>query len=87
MSVEIEGLRLGQTFFDPYLAILAPNRFVLDSDDDTTLVQQDATVAVTASEDGPLFIEVRESAFGGSNRCRYRLHIGQFPLGGLIYFS
>ena len=79
VSVEIEGLRLGESFFDPYVAILAPNRFLLAADDDTTLVRQDATVAVVAPNDGPLIIEVRESSFGGSNRCRYRLHIGRFP--------
>jgi len=79
VSAEIEGLRLGESFFDPYVAILDPNRFVLAADDDTTLIRQDAAAAVTASKDGPLIIEVRESAFGGSNRCRYRLHVGRFP--------
>ncbi len=79
ISAEVEGLRLGESFFDPQVAILAPNRFVLASDDDTPLVRQDAAAAVTATEDGPLIVEVRESAFGGSNRCRYRLHIGKFP--------
>jgi pre-peptidase len=79
VSVEVEGLRLGESFFDPHVAILAPNRFVLAADDDTPLVRQDAAAAITASEDGPLIVEVRESAFGGSNRCRYRLHVGRFP--------
>ena len=79
IAVEVEGLRLGRTFFDPYVAILAPNRFILAADDDTTLVRQDAAVAVTAPEDGPLIVEVRESAFGGSGDCSYRLHVGRFP--------
>lgn len=79
VSVEVEGLRLGESFFDPHVAILAPNRFVLAADDDTPLVRQDAAASITASEDGPLIVEVRESAFGGSNRCRYRLHVGRFP--------
>ncbi len=79
ISVEVEGLRLGETFFDPYVAILAPNRFVLAADDDTTQVRQDTAVAMIASEDGPLIVEVRESSFGGSSQCRYRLHVGRFP--------
>ena len=79
VSVEVEGLRLGESFFDPYVAILAPNRFVLAADDDTTLIRQDAAAVIVAPEDGPLIVEVRESAFGGSNRCRYRLHVGEFP--------
>ncbi|MHB8900520.1 MAG: pre-peptidase C-terminal domain-containing protein [Thermoguttaceae bacterium] len=79
ISVEVEGLRLGETFFDPCVAILAPNRFVLAAADDTPQVRQDAAVALLAPEDGPLIVEVRESSFGGSAQCRYRLHVGRFP--------
>jgi hypothetical protein len=79
LSVEIEGLRLGETFFDPCVAIYDAKRFLLAGADDTPLVWQDAALSTIAPEDGAYFIEVRESSFGGSNRCRYRLHVGTFP--------
>ena len=79
LSVEIEGLRLGETFFDPYVAIYDARRFMLAGADDTPLVWQDAALSAIVPQDGTYFIEVRESSFGGSNRCRYRLHVGTFP--------
>jgi hypothetical protein len=79
ISVEIEGIRLGQTFFDPYAAILDKDRFVLAGSDDTPLVNQDAACSAVAPEDGVYVVQVRESAFGGSGACRYRLHVGDFP--------
>jgi hypothetical protein len=79
LSVEIEGLRLGETFFDPYVAIYDSRRFMLAGADDTPLVWQDAAISAIVPQDGTYFIEVRESAFGGSDRCRYRLHVGTFP--------
>ncbi len=85
VSVEIEGLRLGETFFDPYVAILNSRRFVLAGSDDTPLVRQDAVAAIVADADGRYVIEVRESSFGGSARCRYRLHVGAFPRPLAVY--
>jgi hypothetical protein len=79
LSVEIEGLRLGETFFDPYVAIYDTRRFMLAGADDTPLVWQDAAISAIVPQDGTYLIEVRESSFGGSNRCRYRLHVGTFP--------
>ncbi len=79
ITAEIEGIRLGQTFFDPYVAILDAGRFVLAGSDDTPLVCQDSVVSIVAPKDGPYVIQVRESAFGGSAECRYRLHVGTFP--------
>lgn len=79
ISVEIEGIRLGQTFFDPYAAILDKDRFVLAGSDDTPLVNQDAACSAIAPEDGVYVVQIRESAFGGSGACRYRLHVGDFP--------
>ena len=79
LSVEIEGLRLGETFFDPCVAIYDTRRFLLAGADDTPLVWQDAALSTIVPQDGTYLIEVRESAFGGSNRCRYRLHVGTFP--------
>jgi hypothetical protein len=62
---ELEGIRLGYTFFDPYLAILNEKRFDL--------------CAVVAPEDGKYIVQVRESAYGGDDNSKYRLHIGKFP--------
>ncbi len=79
ITAEIEGIRLGQAFFDPYVAILDPDRFVLASSDDTALVYQDSVASAVVPKDGAYVIQVRETAFGGSSECRYRLHVGTFP--------
>lgn len=79
ITAEIEGIRLGRTFFDPYVAILDERRFELDSTDDNPLVWQDAVASVVAPADGKYIVQVRESAFGGNGNCVYRLHVGQFP--------
>jgi len=54
-------------------------RFVLASSDDTALLLQDPACSVIAPDDGPYIIQVRESSYGGSGNCHYRLHIGSFP--------
>ena len=82
---EIEGIRLGETFFDPYVAILDLDRFVLAGADDTALLRQDAVAAAVAPNDASYVIQVRESAFGGSGACRYRLHVGAFPRPLAVY--
>ena len=52
LTAEIEGIRLGQTFFDPYVAILDRDRFVLSGADDTSLVYQDAVASAILPKDG-----------------------------------
>ncbi|MCA9134258.1 MAG: PPC domain-containing protein, partial [Planctomycetales bacterium] len=79
VTLELEGLRLGTEFFDPYIAILDENRFELVASDDAPLLQQDCVCALRAPRDGRYVIEVRESSFGGNARCQYRLHVGDFP--------
>ena len=79
ISAEIEGMRLGTTLFDPYVAILDSKRFELSAVDDTPLLLQDSVAAIVAPEDGKYIIEVRESAYGGNGNCHYRLHLGTFP--------
>ena len=79
ISAEIEGIRLGYTFFDPYVAILDMQRFELASSDDAALVWQDGVVAAIAPEDGTYMVQVRETAYGGIGSCTYRLHVGKFP--------
>lgn len=77
ISAEVEAIRLGDSFFDVYVAILNDARFELATSDDAALVWQDGVVSVIAPADGKYFIQVRESSFGGGNY--YRCHIGNFP--------
>ncbi len=84
ISVELEGIRLGMppnngTFFDPFVAVLDLKRFELSRCDDAALLQQDCLCCIAAPEDGQYVIEVRESSYGGSDLCKYRLHVGEFP--------
>ncbi len=79
LTVEIEGLRLGTEFFDPFVAILDSNRFEVARSDDAPLLQQDCVCSYKAEKAGRYIVEVRESAFGGNGRCVYRLHVGDFP--------
>lgn len=79
ITAELEGLRLGYTFFDPYVAILNSERFELSRSDDNALLSQDCLCQVIAPEDGKYIVQVRESSFGGDGNCKYRLHVGNFP--------
>ena len=79
ITAEIEGIRLGLTLFDPYVAILDSRRFELAASDDSALVWQDGLVSVVAPEDGTYIIVARESAYAGNANCLYRLHVGDFP--------
>jgi hypothetical protein len=79
ISAEVEGLRLGISEFDPYVAILNAKRFELGSSDDAALIWRDGVTSVIAPEDGKYIIQVRESAYAGNGACIYRLHVGNFP--------
>jgi hypothetical protein len=79
LSVEVEGMRLGRTFFDPYVAIRSSDGKVLALSDDTALLLQDCFVSMIAPADGTYIVEVRETTFGGSATSFYRAHIGNFP--------
>ena len=79
ISAEVEGIRLGITHFDPYVAIIDSKRFELASSDDAALVWQDGQASVIAPSDGKYIIQVRESAYAGNGGCLYRLHVGNFP--------
>jgi len=79
VTTEIEGMRLGTTLFDPYVAILDMKRFELASSDDSPLLGQDAVASVVIPADGTYVVQVRESAYGGNGACAYRLHVGTFP--------
>lgn len=85
LSVEVEGMRFGQTLFDPYIAILNDKRFELAAVDDSPLLKQDAAASIIVPEDGRYVIEMRDSGYGGDGNCRYRLHIGTFPRPTITY--
>jgi hypothetical protein len=79
ICAEVEGIRLGATFFDPYVAIMDMKRFELAVSDDSAPAWQDAFAAIVAPEDGAYIIQVRDSAYTGNSNCVYRLHLGRFP--------
>jgi hypothetical protein len=85
LCAEVEGIRLGDTLFDPYLAIMDQQEFVVAAADDTPLVHQDAIAALVVPRDGRYLVMLRDSAYGGSDQCHYRLHIGTFPQPTAVY--
>ncbi|OYW75118.1 MAG: hypothetical protein B7Z37_14980 [Verrucomicrobia bacterium 12-59-8] len=91
LSVEVDGLRLGYTVFDPFLAIIDKNRFEKVISDDTILHRQDGYCSYVAEEDGDYTVMIRESSYRGGGTSYYRLHVGSFrrpdvvfPAGGKI---
>jgi len=80
ISVAIDGIRLDQEMFDPFIEIVDDRGFVLAACDDHPLLGQDAMLAVTAPADGIYYLRVRESAYGGNDGCVYLLHVGRFPV-------
>lgn len=85
LSVEVEAMRLGEAFFDPYIAVLDSNRFELAAADDSPLVRQDAIASVIVPEDGTYVIEVRDTGYGGAGNARYCVHIGEFPRSSCVF--
>jgi len=79
VSVEIEGLRLGQTLFDPAITLFDPSGFALGSSDDSALGRQDGALSVVLTTTGRHHVQVRESSYRGNGNCHYRLHVGRFP--------
>lgn len=84
IAVEVEGMRLGRTMFDPYVAILDKSGKVLAKADDTALFIQDTYATIAAPADGEYVIEVRETSYGGSGNP-YRVHIGSFPRPSAVF--
>ncbi len=77
LSVEVEGMRLGVSYFDPFVAILNEKRFEIASSDDAPTVGRDCGCSVKIPADGKYTVQIRESAYTGSGA--YRLHVGTFP--------
>ena len=79
ISVEVEGLRLGRTFFDPAIAILDEERFEVAASDDAPLLLQDGFCSIIAPKSGKYIVEMRETSYRGNDASTYRLHVGKFP--------
>ncbi|MEQ8768375.1 MAG: PPC domain-containing protein [Planctomycetota bacterium] len=80
LSVEVQGVRLGDTPFDPHLTVLDAEGRTKLLVDDTFFGRLDPLGRVAIETPGRYTIAVRESAFGGNGRSHYRLHIGTFPI-------
>ncbi len=79
ITVEVEAMRLGKIFFDPFIAITDARGSELAACDDTDLLRQDPHLSFTAHTEGDYFIYIRDSAYEGGNGHLYRIHIGDFP--------
>ncbi|MDB6003241.1 MAG: hypothetical protein JWR15_228, partial [Prosthecobacter sp.] len=85
LSVEVDGLRLGYTVFDPFLAIIDKDRFEKVISDDTILHRQDGYCSYVAEEDGDYTVMIRESSYRGGGNSYYRLHVGGFRRPDVVY--
>ena len=79
ITAEVEGIRLGMTLFDPYVSIMDTKRFDLATSDDSALLLQDPIASFVAPADGTYILQLRETSYGGSGACAYRMHVGTFP--------
>jgi hypothetical protein len=85
ISVEVDGLRLGYTVFDPFLAIIDKDRFEKVISDDTILHRQDGYCSYVAEEDGDYTVMIRESSYRGGGNSFYRLHVGSYRRPDVVY--
>lgn len=85
ISMEVDGLRLGYTTFDPYIAILDKDRFEKAFSDDTILHRQDGYCSFVAEYDGDYYLMIRESSYRGGGTSYYRLHVGSFRRPDVVY--
>lgn len=79
ISVEVEGMRLGRTFFDPCVELLDSQGKSLARSDDNAAAYQDAFLSYVAPAAGRYLVRLRESAYQGNDASTYLLHIGDFP--------
>lgn len=85
ISIEVEGIRLGRTFFDPVITLYDSTGKEIAKCDDWPLLKQDAALSLLAPSDGKYVVELRESAYRGNGNSAYRLHIGKFPRPLAVY--
>ncbi|MBX3426085.1 MAG: PPC domain-containing protein [Pirellulales bacterium] len=79
LSIEVEGLRLGRTMFDPAIAVLDPAGHEIAASDDAGPAYRDAFCSLLAPQAGRYLVLVRDAALQGDGRSSYRLHVGRFP--------
>lgn len=85
ISVEIEGIRLGRTLFDPSLALFDERRVEIAGCDDSAMFVQDGFLSLLAPADGSFVLQVRDASFAGNTDCVYRLHVGSFPRPSVVF--
>jgi len=85
LTAEVQGMRLGDADFDPYVEILDTHHFALAVSDDTALAMQDPIASIIAPADGSYIIAVRECSYGGSADSKYLMSVGTFPRPMTIY--
>lgn len=84
LSVEVEAMRLG-TFVDSVIELHGPKSTAAELgplvafSDDTVLNDQDGFFSIIAKQSGAYTVSVRDSAYRGTNKSFYRLHVGDFP--------
>ena len=83
LSAEVESMRLGRGFYDPYIEILDTKGFILSRSDDTKLFIQDCYASAIVPEDGTYTIKVRETSYGAIGL--YRMHVGTFARPTAVY--
>jgi len=83
ISVEVESIRLGRGFYDPYVAIVDRKGFIVARSDDTPLFVQDCFATTVPKQDDVFTIELRETSYGALGG--YRLHVGTFPRPTAVY--
>jgi hypothetical protein len=85
ISVDVEGIRLGRTFFDPCIELLDAAGETVAASDDEPAAYQDAFLSYIAPAAGRYLIRLRESAYQGNDASTYLLHIGDFPRSAAAY--
>src|SRR5579864_9163023 len=79
ITAEVQGMRLGDAMFDPFVSIQDEHRFALSESDDTALAAQDPIASAIAPADGKYYVQVHDTSYGGGGNFYYLLHIGTFP--------
>lgn len=79
ITAEVQGMRLGDAMFDPFVGIYDEKKFALAESDDTALGRQDPIASAIAPADGKYYVLVRDTTYGGGGNYYYLLNIGTFP--------
>jgi hypothetical protein len=79
ITAEVQGMRLGDAMFDPFVGIYDEKKFALAESDDTALGAQDPIASAIAPADGKYYVLVRDTTYSGGGNFHYLLNIGTFP--------